>query len=703
MNTPATLERHGEIGVVRIDNPPVNALTSGLRDALVRAFDEIARDASIKAVVLHCEGRTFIAGGDIAAFSAPDFEAGSFNALLARMEQMDRPIVAAIHGTALGGGLETALCCHYRIAASGAKVGLPEVLLGILPGSGGTQRLPRVAGAELALKMMLSGAPISAEEALRSGVIDEIVTGDLLTAALAVARRLVAERWPIRRVRDLSVPAASIKPGLLEQSAAEAAKKSQAYPAPPRIVRLVEAATRLPIDEGLQLESTLFEECRVSPQSAAMRHLFFAQREASKIPGLPANVAAREIKRVGIIGAGTMGGGIAMNIVNIGLPVVIVDANQAGLDRGLSTVRKNYEVSAARGKLTTQQLESRMALFQPTLDYQALADCDLVIEAVFEDLELKKGLCAKLGAICKPGAIIASNTSSLDVDALALASGRPANVVGMHFFSPANVMKLLEIVRGAKTSPDALFTAMQFGKRIGKIPVVSGVCYGFIGNRAIEPYMREAEFMLLEGATPAQIDVAIESLGLPMGPCRMLDLAGIDVAARASAEHRNAGHVPDPISRMLPQKLFELGRLGQKTGAGYYKYDSRKPIADPEVERICADVAAQFGIARRSDIGPEEIIERCLYSLVNEAARILDEGISYRASDIDVVFVFGYGFPDFRGGPMHMADVIGLQKIAARLDHYAQRLGNAYGYWTKADLLSRLAAEGRRFADWRKA
>lgn len=693
------LEKRGNIGVVRVQRPPVNALSKQVRDGLLAAFDRIHGDRSVEAVVLHAAGRTFIAGADISEFSAP-LEGVPLNDVLARIEGLDRPVVVAIHGTALGGGLETALACHYRVAARSAKVGFPEVTLGILPGAGGTQRLPRLAGVEKALDMILSGAPIGAEEAVAAGVVDRVVDGDVLEAALGWAKELVDGRARPRRTSELRI-SATVPAGLLERRRAEVAKKAAWYPALARIIACVEAAATRPFGEGLTLETKAFEELRVSPESRALCHLFFAEREAAKIPGLAESTPARKIEKVGVVGAGTMGGGIAMAFANSGFPVVLVDATKEALERGLGIIRKNYEVTAAKGKLTAAELERRMGLITPTLEYAALGDRDLVIEAVFENMELKKQIAAKLGQVCRAGAIVATNTSTLDVDALATAFGRPHDFLGMHFFSPANVMRLLEVVRGARTSPEVLLTVVRLAKSIRKVAVVSGVCYGFIGNRMLESYLRESEFLIMEGASPARIDAAIQALGLPMGPCRMVDMAGVDTTARIVLERKSEGKLPpDPSYRRVVQKLYELGRLGQKSGVGFYRYDGRSPVPDPAVDELGASLARELGIPRRNDITDEEIVERCLYPLINEGARILEEGISYRPGDIDVVWISGYGFPDHKGGPMHQVDAIGAAKIVRTLEHYGSKGGDSFGYWTISSLLARVAREGLRFGAW---
>ena len=697
MSRPVSFERHGTVGVLRIDNPPVNALSSDTVAGLAVAVARFEADRSLQALLVHCDGRTFVAGGDIGAFDASDFDASPYNSTLARLERLDRPVIAALHGTVLGGGLELALACHYRVATPDATFGFPEITLGLIPGSLGTQRLPRLAGAELALDLISSGRRLDARAALNAGIIDEIAVGAPLQIGLVFAQSLIDRQAAPRRISEMKVVTDGLPADYFSKALQNAATRKAAYPAARAIVQCVEAAATLPFVEGAAFEARLFNECRVSPQSKAMRHLFFAERLATKIPGLPRDVALRSLRSVGIVGAGTMGGGIAMNFANAGIPVVLVEASQDALDRGLDLVRKNYDASAAKGKLTTQQAEQRMGLLNGTLDYAALTACDLVIEAVFENMDLKSQVCARLGQICKPGAIIATNTSTLNVDVLAEASGRPADVVGMHFFSPANVMRLLEVVRGVKTAPEVLATVMQVARTIKKVAVVAGVCYGFIGNRMAEVYMREAEFLLMEGAEPQQIDAAAEALGMAMGPCRMLDMAGIDVGAKTVIERGKAGGLPaDPSYRALVQELFALGRFGQKTGAGYYRYEGRTPLPDPEFTRIAAALAAAHGIARRGKIDETEIVERLFYPLINEGTLILEEAIAYRASDIDVIWAAGYGFPDYRGGPLFMADEIGLATIVERLAHYARQHGNAHGYWSASALLKERAASGQR-------
>ncbi len=703
MNPAVTLSSQDGIGVLCIDAPPVNALSRAIVDDLRAALRDFDGQPALQALVLCAAGRTFVAGADAREFSDPGFRHESFGLLMNALEALDRPVVAALHGTVLGGGLELALACHARVARAGTRLGLPEVLLGVLPGAGGTQRLPRLVPAELALDLMLTGRPLGAEAAREAGLVNEVVPedGDVRASAIALARRLAASGAAPRRTRDLPVRAPA-SPETITKALEEARTHRAAYPAPQRIVQCVDAAVRLPFDQGLAVESRLFDECRRSPESAALRHLFFAQREAARIPGLPADARARPVRRVGVVGSGTMGGGIAMNFANAGIPTRVVDSSPEALERGMARIRANYEATAAKGRLTTAQVQERMAQLEPSLQLADVGDCDLVIEAVFENMDIKRQVCAELGRICKPGAVIGSNTSTLDIDALAEASGRPGDFLGLHFFSPANVMKLLEVVRGTRTGPDVLATAMQLAKVIGKVAVVSGVCYGFIGNRMLESYLREADFLLMEGATPAQIDRAIEAQGLAMGPCRMLDMAGTDVAGKIVQERGKAGALPaDPAYRAVVVRLLESGRHGQKTGSGYYRYEGRAPKPDPAFEAMCVELAARHGIARRSDIGDEEIVQRCLYPLINEGARIVEEGIAYRASDVDVVWTQGYGFPDHRGGPLFMADQIGLARLRDALDRCARERGDRFGYWSVSPLLCRLADEGGRLSEQR--
>lgn len=699
-SSPVQFRIEGTIGVLAIHNPPVNAISAPTVQGLIDGLAAFEAQAQLQALVLHCEGRTFVAGGDIAAFEDPNFSAVPYNSFLARLEACSRPVVAALHGTALGGGLELAMACHWRVATPTTRVGLPEVKLGLLPGSLGTQRLPRLAGAQRALDMMLTGQPISAQQALDAWIIDEVSAQPPLDAALARARALAQQGWAPRRSSALAVDPASLPLGLIDKAMATA-KTQTHYPAQEAIVACVQAAATLPFAQGEQIEAQWFARLLRSGTSKAMRHLFFAERAAEKIPGLPKDVALRPIHKVGVLGAGTMGGGIAMCFINAGYDTVLVEASAEALERGMATIRKNYDATVSKGKLSAEERDRRLARLTPSLQDTDLGSCDIVIEAVFENMALKKTIAQRLGQVCKRGAIIATNTSTLDVDAIAAATGRAADVLGTHFFSPANVMRLLEVVRGRETAPEVLATVMQLAKRIGKVAAVSGVCYGFIGNRMAEVYMREAEFLLLEGATPRQIDQAIESLGLAMGPCRMLDMAGIDVGAKTVIEYEKAGGLPpDSSYRVVCRQLFADGQFGQKTGAGYYRYEGRTPLSNPQTQTTCDALAAQHGIARRKDIAPTEIIERLIYSMVNEGARILEEGIAYRGSDIDVVWTAGYGFPDHQGGPMFLADERGLAHVVQRLDHYAASRGNPFGYWTVSPLLRCLASEGRRLSQY---
>jgi 3-hydroxyacyl-CoA dehydrogenase len=653
-----------------------------------------------RALLITCDGPTFVAGGDIAWFDHPGFSTVPFNCLLARLEAQQRPVAALMHGTVLGGGLELALACHWRLAAPGTQFGMPEVKLGLLPGSLGTQRLPRLVGVQLALDLIGTGRSIGTQAALQAGLVDSLTDDTRPGSRLAAVRDLLAQGTPVRRLSAVSIPAGAVPTNFFTLAAQRAKREHSFHPAAHAIVRAVEASLR-PFAEGGQLEATLFENLRESAQSQALRHLFFAQRTATRIPGLPPSTARRPVVSVGVLGAGTMGRGIAMSFLNAGIPRVLVETSRPALDAALAAIRAVYESSVRKGRLTPDQLTQRVALLSGALDDVPLGDCDLVIEAVYEDLTLKRQVFARLGALCKPGAIIATNTSTLDVDALALATGQPADVLGMHFFSPAHVMRLLEVVRGRDTAPDVLATSMHLARRMGKVAVVSGVCYGFIGNRIAEVYMREAEFLILEGAAPSQVDSAVESLGMPMGPCRMLDMAGIDVGARTVLERGKAGGLPpDPRYRALVRRLFELGRFGQKTGAGYYRYAQRKAQPDPEVERIAEELAARHRIPRRETVPEKEIVERLLYPMVNEAARILEEGIALRGSDIDLVWTGGYGFPDHRGGPLFMADRIGLSTLVERLTHHGRKRGDPFGYWFVSPLLRDLAARRGSIARW---
>jgi 3-hydroxyacyl-CoA dehydrogenase len=686
-----TSERVGAIAVLTVNNPPVNALSHGVRSGIKTGLDTALTDGAVKGIVLICAGRTFVAGADITEFGKPMQEPG-LSVIIETIENSPKPVIAAIHGTALGGGLELALACHYRVAVADAKCGLPEVKLGILPGAGGTQRLPRAVGLGLALDMITSGDPIGAKEAHRAGLVDEVAQGDLRAAAVAFAEKTVSEHRPLKRIRDMDDKLKVSEPDYFKNYRSTLAKRRRGLEAPQACVDAVEAAATLPFDQGLKRERELFAKLLPGEQSKAQRYFFFAEREANKIPDVPSATPVTPIRKAAVIGAGTMGGGIAMNFANAGIPVTVVEATQAALDRGLSLVRKNYEISASRGGMAKEDVDKRMALIKGSLTYDDVADADLVIEAVFEDMALKKEVFAKLDKIAKPGAILASNTSTLDVNAIANATTRPESVIGLHFFSPANVMRLLEIVRGAKSSKPVVATSMALAKTIRKVPVLVGVCDGFVGNRMLAQRGREAERLLIQGALPHQVDKVLTDFGFPMGPFAMGDLAGLDVGWRV----RQARGSKAPIA----DALYEAGRLGQKTSAGYFHYEpgSRAPIPDPEVERIIVDVSRKLGVQRQS-ISEPEMLERLVYPMINEGAKILDEGIALRPGDIDVIWIYGYGWPIYRGGPMHYADAAGLKKIAERLAGLAERFDEPA--LRPAPLLQRLAAEGSLFAQWK--
>ena len=650
-----TMEKDGEVAVIIVNNPPVNALSWHVRQGLEDNFGAALADDSVKAIVLRCAGATFIAGADISEFGKPP-RGPDFNAVLNSIEAASKPVVAAIHGTALGGGLETALVCHYRVAVPSAKLGVPEVKLGLLPGAGGTQRLPRVVGVEAAATMTSTGDPLPASKAKELGLVDELAGEDSLAAdAIAFARAKIADGPRPTRERKVFGDVA-----VIEQLKTANAKRWRGFEAPYANLACVEAATRLPFDEGLAFEREQFMKLMFGSQSAAQRHIFFAERQAAKIDGLPKDTALRDIKKVGVIGAGTMGGGISMNFLQKGIPVTIVEMEQDALDRGVGVIRKNYDASAAKGRFKPEQVDQMMGLLTPSLSLDDLADCDLIIEAVYENMDVKKDIFGKLDKIAKPGAILASNTSYLDVDEIATATSRPGDVLGMHFFSPANVMKLLEVVRGEKTAPDALATAMATGKKIGKVAVVAGVCDGFIGNRMLKPRQMEAMKLLLEGATPAQVDKVHVEFGMPMGPFQMSDLAGVDIGW-----HRDPNRIES-----IRDALAAEGRWGQKKQAGFYDYDEkRNPSESPRVAEIIEEFRAKAGVEKR-EITDQEIIERTLYPMVNEGALILSEGKAQRASDIDVVWIYGYGWPVYRGGPMFWAGLEGTDKIVAALEKH---------------------------------
>ena len=684
------------IAVISVNNPPVNALSQAVREGILDAVTTAQGDAS-EAIILHCEGRTFIAGADIKEFGKPPQKPG-LPSILSAIENSSKPVIAAIHGTALGGGFEVALACHYRCAIASAKVGLPEVKLGLLPGAGGTQRVPRIAGVKAALDMITSGNPVAAPKAKDMGLVDEIIAADDLKAgAIEYGKGLVESGAPLKRIRDITIDPATVEPGFFDAARKRLARRARGQIAQDKIVSCLEAAVNLPMDEGLQRERELFRELVTSPESAAMRHIFFAERLAAKIKDLSRDTPRREVNKVAIIGGGTMGGGIAMCFANVGIPVLMLEIDDEALQRGMGIIEKNYKITLQKGKMTEDQMGQRIALITGTTDYADLGDVDMVIEAVFENLELKKEIFAKLDAVCKPGAILATNTSYQDVDAIAAATSRPQDVLGMHFFSPANVMKLLEVVRGEKTADDVLATTMAIGKRINKVCALSGVCYGFIGNRMLGGYGREAQMLLMDGCTPSQVDSALEKFGMAMGPLAMGDLAGLDVGYKA---RQGRTDLPDdPKLYRIGTLLVEMGRYGQKTGSGFYQYDAetRARVADPEVEAMIKAEAAKIGVAQR-DISDEEILQRCFYPLINEGARILKEGIAQRPSDIDVVYVFGYAFPVAKGGPMYYADQIGLKQVYDKICEFRDRDGEQY--WQPAPLLKQLAEAGKTFAEW---
>ncbi|WP_374414471.1 3-hydroxyacyl-CoA dehydrogenase NAD-binding domain-containing protein [Novosphingobium colocasiae] len=654
-------QRHGTVLTIQICNPPVNALSEDVRRGIYEAVQAAQRDDGVSAVVIHGAGRMFSAGADITEFGKPLAEPG-LAVVIDAIEASAKPVVAAIHGSALGGGLEVALGAHYRVAPASAKLGLPEVALGLLPGAGGTQRLPRLVGIPAALDMIVSGSPISGTKALDIGLVDKVVPeASLVEDAIAYAATL-------DKPRPTGARAVSFEGGEFERFAEQNARKIKGLNAPQACIEAVRAATTLSLAEGQEKERSLFHQLMDGAQSQALRHAFFAERAAAKIDGQPKDVALRPVEKVGVIGAGTMGGGISMNFLSAGIPVTIVEMVQEALDRGTSLMRKNYEATAAKGRMTSAQVEGALALLTPTLDFNALSDCDLIIEAVYENMDVKKEIFARLDGIAKPGAILASNTSYLSVDEIAQATKRPEDVVGLHFFSPANIMKLVEVVRGDRTAPDVLATGMAIARKIGKVPVVSGVCFGFIGNRMLDPRLEGAMEMLLEGATPDQIDRVSVAFGMPMGPLQMIDLAGVDIGW-----HRDPTRIES-----LRDALNAVGRWGQKAGGGFYDYDEkRRPLPSPVATGIIDDYRAKAGVTPRA-ISDEEIMVRTMHVMVNEGAKILSEGIAQRASDVDVVWIYGYGWPRHTGGPMFWAEQVGLNTIVADLERYADRLGDGF-------------------------
>jgi 3-hydroxyacyl-CoA dehydrogenase len=692
------------VAVLTIDNPPVNALAPEVWGQIDDAVARGVADPNVEAMVLIGAGTTFIAGADIKAFDVLKTPADSMarsaktHALLTRIEDATKPLVAAIHGNALGGGLEVAQACHFRVATREAKVGQPEVLLGIIPGAGGTQRLPRLCGAKMALEMCTGGKPVPAPAALAAGIIDHIVDGNLLDGAIAFAKTKARAR-EIRKSREVALSADAVKAGLdaCEAMRASLAKTAKGLKAPLAAVNAIDAGLRNSFDAGSIRERELFAECVVSTESKALRHLFFAERDVAKVPDVPKDTPTRDIRRAAVVGAGTMGGGIAMTYANAGIPVLLKDVDEAALERGLATIRRNYDVTMSKGKMTADQVRKTMALITPTTSYDGFDQVDIVVEAVFENMDLKKATFAELGKVTRPDCVLASNSSTLDIDEFARASGRPAQVVGHHFFSPANVMKLLEIVRGKETSKEVIATSLKLAKKLGKVGVVVGNCFGFVANRMLAYYMREAYLLLEEGASVPEIDRVLTEFGLPVGPFGMQDIAGIDVGARIRQYLKSIGKTrAEGPQSAIPDRLFEMGRYGQKTGAGWYKYDapgSRNRTPDPLIDQMADEEAQKRGITRRP-VSDEEIISRITTALANEGARVLEEGHATRAGDIDVIYCYGFGFPRHRGGPMFYAETVGLAAVLSRVKEYGARFGD---YWEPAPMLERLVEEGRGF------
>ena len=703
MNNVIKLERPADspgIAVIIIDNPPVNAIGLDVHEGLLSAFDLLSQEPSLKAVVIAAAGRTFIAGADIKLLEqAARGEGGRLylHDLLEKIENFSKPVVVVLHGTALGGGMEIAMAAHYRVAAPDAQMGQPEVNLGIIPGAEGTQRLPRLVGVAAAVDMCVSGKPVKAPEALRLGLIDRIIEGDLRKGAIAFAREMAARGSHPRtrdRVEKLGSPETNAP--VYAAGRAQAAKIRRNMKAPLAVIEAIEAAATLPWEQGLAKEKEIADRCLASDESRALIHAFFAERGVSRIPDIPKDTKVLEIRKAAIVGAGTMGGGIAMALVNAGIPVILRDTDQAALDRGMAAIRKNYEVSIQRGRFTPEVVEQRIALIHPQLTYDGFQDADLVLEAVFENMTLKKQVFAELDRVAGPASVLASNTSTLDIDEIASATSRPERVIGLHFFSPANIMRLVEIVRGVKTSKEIVATAQALAKKLGKVGVVVGNCWGFVGNRMMIPYMREAQFLVEEGTTPAAVDKALYDFGMAMGIFAVDDMGGIDVMWRVRQERK---HLEKPGVRkpIMTDKLYEMGRLGQKTGAGWYRYDeNRKAIPDPEVDALIRETARGAGIPQRA-ITNDEILERCLYIMINEGARILQEGYALRAADIDTIYLSGYGFPGYRGGPMWYADTVGLRKVLERIMAFQRTHAD---FWEPAPLLRQLAESGRTFAGW---
>jgi 3-hydroxyacyl-CoA dehydrogenase len=701
MSDPIRITKDNDVAIVTIDNPPVNAISPAVQEGIGRAIDQINGDATVKAAVMIGAGRTFIAGADINEFvkmTSGNTPRSNFLPTLLKLEDCRVPVVVAIHGNALGGGLEVAMACHYRVASPDARVGQPEVNLGIIPGAAGTQRLPRLAGVAKAVEMCTTGKPIKAPEALEAGILDKLIEGDLLTGAVAFARGVEGKPAPKTRERKEKLGTPAENAAIFAAARENVRKKLRGAPAPLAAIEAIEAATKMPFEQGCQEEARLFDRCLYSDESKALIHVFFAEREVAKIPDVPKETPVRPVNSVAIVGAGTMGAAIAMVFANAGISVALKDADQAAIDRGLANIHKNYAISVQRGRFTQEYVNERLKLITPTLHYESFADVDLVIEAVFENMALKKEIFAELNSVCKPGAILASNTSTLDLDELAATTTRPESVIGTHFFSPANVMRLLELVRGEKTGKEAIATCMQLAKKIGKVAVLVRNCWGFAGNRMFMPYLTEAQFLVEEGAAPEEVDAALTNWGMAMGPLAVSDLGGLDVAYRIRQERKHARKHGERET-FVEAKLCEMGRLGQKNGMGWYKYgDDRRATVDPEVTALVRKWSVEAGIPQRK-ISAEEIVDRCVYRLVNEGAQILDDGVALRAGDIDTIYVNGYGFPAFRGGPMWYADTVGLKKVYARVEEFHRQHG---AIWRPAPLLEELAEAGRGFADFQR-
>jgi 3-hydroxyacyl-CoA dehydrogenase len=692
--------RRGDVAVITIDNPPVNAIGPGVPEGIEAAIHAAEADPQVRSIVVTGAGQTFIAGADIREFGkivSGERPALTLLPFLLAIEDCPKPVVMAIHGQALGGGLETAMAAHYRVMTATAQVGQPEVKLGLIPGAGGTQRLPRLAGVMKALEMCAAGEPVNAQEAFSAGIVDRIIDGDLLEGAVEFAREVINK--PLRKTRERNGKLAGAFPMMFSMARDQARKKGRGMTAPLAAIDAVEAATKLPFEEGCKREAELFRQCLFSTQSKALIHAFFSERAVAKIPGLPKDVKTSEIRRAAVIGAGTMGGGIAMNYANAGIPVILKETAPEALDRGVAIIRNNYAKTVSKGRLTQAAMDERMALITPQLSYDGFEQTDIITEAVFENMQVKKQVFGELDKIAKPGAILASNTSTLDIDEIASATSRPEMVIGTHFFSPANVMKLLEVVRGRASSNEVIATAMALGKKLKKVAVLAGNAHGFIGNRMVEPYLREAYFLVEEGATVEQVNQALYDFGMAMGPLAMDDLAGLDIGYHIRQE---AKHLQNPGMRqpLVADKLYKLGRFGQKNGRGWSKYDEqRKPSPDPETAELIEKTAREAGILQRQ-VAPEDIVDRCVYALVNEGAKLLAEGIALRAADIDIVYLYGYGFPAWRGGPMFYADTVGLKNVLARIEVFKAQHGA--DLWDPAPLLKQLAGSGKTFETFDK-